>query len=522
MANIPDPSGGQAQGFTFSDTAEFFLRRYLNIAIDEPIPVNNDVVLKRIEDLKRIEKADSDKLKAEFQMHPFENYAAMDADTRTAAIQAVFPDQLIEKVDDTSNKVRINGLVDFDAIALRRMAPSQREKIFSTSKMPEDTVDQKEAKDVEIKKLVGKMRLRMPHLADEGRVHLEGLLEPEHRAALLAHYNADTTKIEDQYRAWDILNKINDKDNEAIQLRERNRQRDTLKFAMDLTPTNLRDIVECFEFADLGIGTRINERALAIATARHDQAHETQKQNARDRPARLERDILEWEQIDREQRAILAQNGPDTKEGKAAQKQITSCDRRLPGMRIALGKARDVDPDAIPIETAPTSGSDLEKAQARDEVLEAIRDDPAARQLILVEMTQKFAEYVNAVTTTHNAAVNTPCALAFDDILPNANAAQAVADNLRFGANRAAAYHSLKHFKGINETDKTNTDFGTPVENQVGNYHLSARATVKSGNCAKSAVGQNGGESHHFKGTPCTAIVWLDGTVAGLATYFNI
>lgn len=516
-------------------TQKYFLKRHLNFPVDVPVRRSDPQVAARLRDILRVEEADRDQLRAEDERFPLATYVEEKPDEKVRLLKEILGESVdIQISPDDDSKIRIGNTLDFDAVALRRIPPSDREAIIRATHLP-----QGEARDAAMKDLIGKKRIRTPELAQAGQTHLISMLKGEMRDKLQRLFDSDQETIEGKYRAWDILNKIDDNQSQEVQTREKRRQTSVLGLAMALEPSDLRDLVECFEFAELGVGELVDAQAQALMQERLEKESTGARLEAKkSKVARLTRTISDRECEVAPLQARLEED-IEPEERKQIIAKIEKLTLRLPGMREALAGAQkgvaelteemeeekrqaaaasaenDSDEDLV-------KPSDGDKKSAKDAVFQKLEKDTSFRDKLVRDLTEKFEQYVAAVAATGNASGVADVAFKKDAIFPDTQAVVDAYSKLRFGSDRAAGYHSLKHFDEIEQGHKAAQDFGDPIKNKVGNYHLSARQTVQEANCVNATVGQSGGESHHFKGRPCTAIVWSARGRAGLATYFNI
>lgn len=135
---------------------------------------------------------------------------------------------------------------------------------------------------------------------------------------------------------------------------------------------------------------------------------------------------------------------------------------------------------------------------------------------------KEFDSYKTAVTSTGvgtSAVSVAQHATSFD---ANRGVLVGAATKLCFGKVSTAAYHTFKHYDELHASEQLTGAGKNTYEDQVLSYHTGARKAVGTGKYGGGAVTQGGGEKHRFKGPVCTAIVWMSGGSAGLATYFSI
>lgn len=522
MSSDPDPHATAPSTPDFAtDERERFARRFLRFALKKDEQDDNPAVLARREAIRQQAETEIAQLRREFADHPMQNYDEMDSDARAAILNDLFKDVEITKVSDTCTNISINGVVEIDPTSLRLMAPHKRAEIFEAANMDKGSDAQIKA----LKKLGGPQRLRTDMHAAQGEAHLTGLAKGEHKKELEGLYARDGETHAGAYRAFDIGNKLScyKEGTDAYELAKKS-QAAMLSMAMTMAPQSLSEMVVNFEFAEMTFDASVKTRAQVVAQERvaAEQAAEVQKMRtdlARIDALRAQADV-DRQALDDEERRIAAIT--PAKNQKKPRKALAKARVKQDKHDAYLQSLTPANIDAKESETRPVAITKLDKASATEALNAEMSDNEEARIAIVATMEATLRDYTEAVPLTDNASGSIDVVQNMEDITLNALVAARVAAGLRFGSDRTAGYHTLKHHGEMADTSEANSlGYDTDVKNKVAHYHNCARAAVESGEVIQSAVSQNGGESHLYKHRGVTAIVWMNKKKAGLATFFK-
>lgn len=523
MSSNPDPHATASSApETTTDEMDRFARRFLNFALKGSEQEDSPAVIERRAAIRQQAAQDMETLQQELRDHTIDGYDDMDADAIAADLNRVFGKVVtITKVSDTCSNISINGVVEMDPISLRLLAPHKRAEIFKAANMTNGSAEQAEA----LKKLGGPLRLRTDMHVSAGKTHLGSLVKPPHDETLNGLYAKDGENNAGAHRAFDIGNKLAcyKEGTDAYKL-ARDSQGAMLNMAMTMDPQSLGEMVVNFEFAEMTFDAEADTRALTEATTRvaAEKASEVAKMRAD-----LETKDQMLAEVEKTRQSLAAEAArieaiEPPKARKKPQKLLSKKQRKLEKQEAYL---RDLTPENIAsLETTPrpVAISKPDKEAAKRALIDEISKNPEARDAMVAAMEATLKDYTDAVPLTGNEAGSTDVAQNMTDITLNARVASGAASKLRFGSNKTAGYHTLKHHDEMADTSEADRlDFPTDVQKKVAHYHQCARAAVADGTVIQSAVSQNGGESHLYKHRGVTAIVWMRKGKAGLATFFK-